>query len=159
MAGDMADLFEQVRRERLVSLGNMLRDTIFKQVLAQCCKVMGKDVLMDAVSLNAIVKELVCLSEQEPYGVRGGTLVVLFNPAPTDRKAPTKIGRFPIDQGTISTFELHLNIQATTAVSGRLKSSLANLVRRMGGRQEQVIIDSKFVLTKKKLYRSASTSN
>ena len=29
------------------------------QVLAQCCKVMGKDVLMDAVSLNAIVKELV----------------------------------------------------------------------------------------------------
>ena len=31
------------------------------------------------------------LSESEPYGVRGGTLVVLFNPAPRTTNPPVKV--------------------------------------------------------------------
>ena len=34
---------------------------------------------------------VVALSESEPYGVRGGSLVVLFAPAPNSKDTPVKV--------------------------------------------------------------------
>ena len=41
--------------------------------------------------LNHILLSVVALSESEPYGVRGGSLVVLFAPAPNSKDTPAKV--------------------------------------------------------------------
>ena len=118
---------------------------------------------------------MVALSESEPYGVRGGSLVVLFAPAPNSKDTPVKvrfsdpfflyflmllwiillspqIGHFPMDPSTVATFELHLTIQvlyhsfssdlkfsqASMAVTTRVRQTLTNIVRKIGGKPTQV---------------------
>jgi len=155
---DMGLVLEQLTREKnVVDLRKMFEGTIFKQVLSRCRQVLESDLVVDSASMNAIFNQLVILSEREPYGVRGGILVVMFSPSP--REPPVKVGSFPLDTGTVSTFELHLVIQVSTAVADRIKLSFSNLVRKMGGRSTQVMIDPKFSLTKKKLYRSSTGSD
>ena len=114
-------------------------------MIGRCKKSLGagKEVIIDASTINAIFSRLarpfsrpiacltiflsvVALSESEPYGVRGGSLVVLFAPNPNSKDTPVKvlfqsvtlyhlqfpqIGHFPMDPSTVATFELHLTIQ------------------------------------------------
>ena len=106
-------------------------------------------------TLNHILNQLVLLAEREPYGVRGGTLVVMFSPPHTSpNTTPIKIGRFPLDPTTVSTFEIHLTLQSTNQV----KLKLANLIRRLQGKTARLVVDKKFTLIKKKLYRSSTSS-
>ena len=106
-------------------------------------------------TLNHILNQLVLLAEREPYGVRGGTLVVMFSPPPTSPNTTSiKIGRFPLDPTTVSTFEIHLTLQSTNQV----KLKLANLIRRLQGKKAKLVVDEKFTLVKKKLYRSSISS-
>ena len=106
-------------------------------------------------TLNQILNQMIILAEREPYGVRGGTLVVMFSPSTTSPSTPpTKIGRFPLDPTTVSTYELHLTLQSTNQV----KLKLANLVRRLQGKKAMLVVDNKFTLVKKKLYRSSTSS-
>lgn len=153
---DMGLVLDQLAEEEILALSKMFEDTLMKQVLSRCQKVLEleSELIIDSALLSVMFNKLVSLSEWEPYGVRGGTLVVMFSPSPAV-EPPVKVGRFPLDPSVVSTFELHLVIQVSTAVSDRIKLSLSNLVRKMGGRQTQVMIDSKFSLTKKKLYRSS----
>jgi len=157
---DWGEVFDQLRRKELQTLGNRLKCTVFKQVIGRCKKSLGagKEVIIDASTINAIFSSVVALSESEPYGVRGGSLVVLFAPAPNSKDTPVKIGHFPMDPSTVATFELHLTIQASMAVTTRVRQTLTNFVRKIGGKPTQVHIDPKFKMIKKKLYRS-STSN
>jgi len=157
---DWGEVFDQLRRKELQTLGNRLKCTVFKQVIGRCKKSLGagKEVIIDASTINAIFSSVVALSESEPYGVRGGSLVVLFAPNPNSKDTPVKIGHFPMDPSTVATFELHLTIQASMAVTTRVCQTLTNFVRKIGGKPTQVHIDPKFKLIKKKLYRS-STSN
>jgi len=157
---DWGEVFDQLRRKELQTLGNRLKCTVFKQVIGRCKKSLGagKEVIIDASTINAIFSSVVALSESEPYGVRGGSLVVLFAPAPNSKDTPVKIGHFPMDPSTVATFELHLTIQASMAVTTRVRQTLTNFVRKIGGKPTQVHIDPKFKIIKKKLYRS-STSN
>jgi len=157
---DWGEVFDRLRRKELQTLGNRLKSTVFKQVIGRCKKSLGggKEVIIDASTINAIFSSVVALSESEPYGVRGGSLVVLFAPAPNSKDTPVKIGHFPMDPSTVATFELHLTIQASMAVTTRVRQTLTNIVRKIGGKPTQVHIDPKFKLIKKKLYRS-STSN
>ena len=106
-------------------------------------------------TMNKIVKQMVVLAEEEPYGVRGGTLVVMFSPPQTSTTYPTlrKIGRFPMDPTMVSTYELHLTLQEACPV--KLKLKLANLFRKLQGKTAKLVVDEKFVLVKKKLYRSS----
>ena len=69
-------------------------------------------------TLNHILNQMVLLAEREPYGVRGGTLVVLFGPPHTTPTSPSlvKIGKFPLDPTMVSTYELHLTLQSTDKV-------------------------------------------
>ena len=106
-------------------------------------------------TLQQILNQMIILAEREPYGVRGGTLVVMFSPSTTSPSTPpTKIGRFPLDPTTVSTYELHLTLQSTNQV----KLKLANLVRRLQGKKVMLVVDNKFTLVKKKLYRSSTSS-
>ena len=84
----------------------------YRQVIGRCKKSLGagKEVVIDASTINAIFSRLdqailqsnciyficillsvVALSESEPYGVRGGSLVVLFAPAPNSKDTPVKV--------------------------------------------------------------------
>lgn len=157
---DWGEVFDQLRKKELQTLGNRLKCSVFKQVIGRCKKSLGagKEVVIDASTINAIFSSVVALSELEPYGVRGGSLVVLFAPAPNSKDTPVKIGHFPMDPSIVTTFELHLTIQASMAVTTRVRQTLTNIVRKIGGKPTQVHIDPKFKIIKKKLYRS-STSN
>jgi len=152
---DWGEVFDQLRRKELQTLGNRLKCNVFKQVMGRC-KSAGKEVVIDASTINAIFSSVVALSESEPYGIRGGSLVVLFAPAPNSEDSPVKIGKFPLDPCTVTTFELYLTIQANTAVGTRVRETLTNFVRKIGGKPTQVHIDPKFKLIKKKLYRSST---
>ena len=156
-------------------------------MIGRCKKSLGagKEVIIDASTINAIFSRLarpfsrpiacltiflsvVALSESEPYGVRGGSLVVLFAPNPNSKDTPVKvlfqsvtlnhlqfsqIGHFPMDPSTVATFELHLTIQvilllpwsvsvtisqASMAVTTRVCQTLTNFVRKIGGKPTQV---------------------
>jgi len=157
---DWGEVFDQLRRKELQTLGNRLKCTVFKQVIGRCKRSLGtgKEVIIDASTINAIFSSVVALSESEPYGIRGGSLVVLFAPTPSSKDTPLKIGHFPMDPSTVTTFELHLTIQASMAVTTRVCQTLTNLVRKIGGKPTQVHIDPKFKLIKKKLYRTSTTN-
>jgi len=152
------DAFEHLEKERLAALMKILTRTLIKQVMSRCSKVLelGPFVAIDlpTPTLDQILTRMVLLAEREPYGVRGGTLVVMFSPPPTTTNpSPIKIGRFPLDPTMVSTYELHLTIQPTNQV----KLKLANLMRRLQGKQAKLVVDDKFSLVKKKLYRSSTS--
>ena len=58
--------------------------------------------------ISRIVSEVVSLSELEPCGVRGGTIVVMFSP----NHQP--VGRIQLDPSTVPTFQLNLTILPLT---------------------------------------------
>lgn len=151
------DAFQHLEKERLAALFKILTRTL-NQVIYRCSKVLelGPQIMMDlpTPTLENILNQMVLLAEREPYGVRGGTLVVMFSPLPAlSNTAPIKIGRFQLDPTTVSTYELHLTLQP----SNQLKLKLANLVRRLQGKAAKLVVDEKFSLVKKKLYRSSTS--
>lgn len=134
-----------------------MRSTLAKQVMVRSSKVLelgpGTSLVLAPATLNTILQQIVILAAPEPSGVRGGTLVVLFEPPhPANRQGPpVKIGRYPMDPGMVSTFELHLTLQ----VGRHIRQRLADLVRRMQGKSVTMQVDHQFLLIKKKLYRSS----
>jgi len=152
------ELFKDLEVERLA--GNMeLLTRNLKQVLVRCSKVLDQGsnttLSLPTTIMNHILNQMVTLAEQEPYGVKGGTLVVMFSPPSTSPTFPTpiKIGRFPLDPTKVSTYELHLTLQENCTVKARL----ANLIRKVQGKAVKVVVSDKFVLVKKKLYRSSTS--
>jgi len=150
------ELFKDFEMERLAGLVKKMTK-FMKQVLTRCSKVLelGSSTILSlsAPTMNTIVKKMVVLAEEEPYGIRGGTLVVMFSPPQTSSTYPTlrKIGRFPMDPTMVSTYELHLTLQESCPV----KLKLVNLFRKLQGKAAKLVVDEKFVLVKKKLYRSS----
>merc|ERR1719427_328436 len=149
------ELFKDLELERLTDLVNIMT-RFMKQVLTRCSKVLelGSSTILSLpfTTMNRIVKQMVVLAEEEPYGVRGGTLVVMFSPPQTSPTYPTiKIGMFPMDPTVVSTYELHLTLKEACPV----KLKLANLFRKLQGKAAKMVVDEKFGLVKKKLYRSS----
>jgi len=152
------ELFRDLEVERIA--GNVeLSKRNLKQVLIRCSKVLdqGSNTTMSlpTTTMNQILTQMVILAEQEPYGVKGGTLVVMFSPPSTSPTFPTpiKIGRFPLDPTKVSTYELHLTFQENCSVKVRL----ANLIRKVQGKAAKLVVAEKFLLEKKKLYRSSTS--
>jgi len=152
------ELFKDLEVERLA--GNMeLLTRNLKQVLVRCSKVLDQGsnttLSLPTTIMNHILNQMGTLAEQEPYGVKGGTLVVMFSPPSASPTFPTpiKIGRFPLDPTKVSTYELHLTLQENCTVKARL----ANLIRKVQGKAVKVVVSDKFVLVKKKLYRSSTS--
>jgi len=147
------DVFQYLQEERLSALLSALTGTLMKQVVRSMAKVMEVgEVSVPPTTSRMLLQEMVRLGEREPYGVRGGTLVVLF----VDRLGHShRIGQFPLDPATISTYELQLALYENT----QIKVKLAKLVRRLSGQPQQLEVDTHFQLRKKKLYRSSSSSS
>jgi len=145
------DNLENLLQERLTKLLNALRSTVFKQVLLRMAKTLEVgEVLLSRNTATQILQEIVYQGEREPYGVRGGILVVLFN----DRFGKVhKMGRFPLDSSTISTYHIHLTLVENT----NFKVVWDNLVRKMIGVEPAILLSNSFTLEKKKLYRSSSS--
>jgi len=148
----MENMFENLEQERLKELLSALSNSLLKQVLRRISKVLEiGEVFLSPIAASKIIKELVYQGEREPYGVRGGTLVVLF----CDRLGKqTKMGKFPLDAYTNSTYEMHLTIHQDT----NIKVKMENLVRKMTGLEPIMMLAPEFKLEKRKLYRSSSSS-
>jgi len=146
---DSEELFDNLQQDRLDELLRALDNTLWKQVVSRFEKVLEVgQVLLTSQTAAKILKELVFQGEREPYGVRGGTLVVLFR----DRLGKeVKMGRFPLDSYTNSTFEMHL----TLVENSNIKVKVSNLLRKVAGLDELVVLDNNFKLEKRKLYRSS----
>jgi len=149
---EMESVFENLEQERFNNLLNALGNTVFKQVLRRMEKILEVgEVLISPATATTILKDLILCGEREPYGVRGGTLVVLFS----DRLGGVhKMGRFPLDSSVTSTYEIKLNL----VEDRNIKVKLENLVRKVTGQAPLVFLGSKFQLEKKKLYRSSTSS-
>lgn len=151
-AEDVHDVFLDLEQERLAQLLTALRSSVFRQVLRRVEKVAERDeVAIPPATTVAILQELVAQGEREICGVRGGTLVVQF----TDRAGKVhKIGRFPLDPYTTSTYQLHLHLRE----NANFKTSVENLVRKMSGHGPLTLISPNYTLEVKKLYRSSTSS-
>jgi len=152
MEGIVEDPFQHLEHHRFQELLSALSNTILKQVLKRMTKVLETgEVLLSPLTASQILKSLVYQGELEPYGVRGGTLVVLFR----DRLGKlVKLGRFPLDKYTNSTYEMHLTLQENT----NFKLKVENLMRRIAGLDPVLVLGSEFKLEKRKLYRSSTCS-
>ena len=148
------DAFKLLEREQLENLTKELQGHFCTKVLPICAKMVHIEhgSLLDLPSdiMKKILVEMVALGEKEPYGVMGGTLVVnCVLETPANITKSTRIGRFPLKPELPSTFELHLTLFPSTQVKHRI----ANLMEKIQGKPCKLVIDQKFILTKKKLYR------
>ena len=101
-------------------------------------------------TLDKILLDMVTLGEEEPYGVMGGTLVAHYVHRNSGKmNKSTRIGLFSLKPDITSTFELQLTLYPSTDV----KHKIANLIEKIQGKSNKLVIDQKFMLSKKKLYR------
>ena len=148
------DAFKLLEREQLENLTKELQGHFCTKVLPICAKMVHIEhgSLLDLPSdiMKKILVEMVALGEKEPYGVMGGTLVVnCVLETPANITKSTRIGRFPLKPELPSTFELHLTLFPSTQVKHRI----ANLMEKIQGKPEKIVIDQKYILSKMKLYR------
>ena len=151
--------FKILEQERLLK-----HKKVLKRTCPLCMKVLNFDngslLELPSDTLNNILEDMVNFGEHEPYGVMGGTLIVNFSKTEyvmdsSDNSNTclsfTKMGRFPLNPDITSTFELHLTLYP----SNHVKNKVANLKRKFLGKPPVTVVDQKFNLTKKKLYRSS----
>lgn len=123
-------------------------------------------------TLTEAVHDILHLSEEEPYGVRGATIILKMadasvsfggkfknpdaaggavTPAGATTKEETTLGVIAVDTSTVSTFNLTLVLKEER----RWDLSLKNWFKGQftGGKREQ-LISSEFTVRKEKLYRN-----
>lgn len=144
-------IMEVVMQERLNTLMAALSVTVMKEVKTLVKRATGAEEVVLPNNTNDILREAIELGEQEPYGVRGGALVVTFTDADGQKM---DVGRVPLDPcpGTVQTYELELDLFQ----NNNIKMWVLNIGRRIRGRAVHVVIDNHFHLSKTKLYRSSS---
>ena len=148
------DAFKLSEQDQLQNLTQSLTQHFLSKVLPLCVKVLDLELgsLLDIPgdALQQILWEIVFQGEKEPYGVKGGTLVVNFetDSSNSDNKI-MRIGRFPLRPDITSSSELHLTMHPSTLV----RHKMANWLEKFQRKPQRIVIDKNFVLTKKKLYR------
>jgi len=149
----LENAFLHLEKEKLAALMEILTRTL-NQVLLRCSKVLELQnttcLDLPKKTLDEILTKIILLAEREPYGVRGGTLVVLFSFSPG--QPSVKIGRFQLDPSKVSTYELHLTLHCLD----HMKLKFKNLLRKLQGKPQKLVVDDDFSLVKKKLYRSST---
>ena len=155
---DMSNLFKMMEEERVSKLRRSLRKLFKSKVIPLCSKNLNLDtgsvMEIQEESLDDIINDMIDLGEQEPYGVNGGTLCLHFGSSLDDLantpSTENRVGKFQVSQANVSTYELHLTLVPSTL----LKHKVANLVRRFQAKPPVMVVDTKYKLDKKKLYRS-----
>jgi len=99
-------------------------------------------------TLQNAVSEILRLSEDEPYGIRGALILLkLKNP----KGAENFLGSIAMDESTVSTFKLVLVLQEETKLSASISNWFGQLT---GSGSPKHLISSQYFLSKLKLYRS-----
>ena len=150
----MDDAFKQLHQEQLEKLTKLLEGFFYTKVFPLFMKFVqlehGSLLQLPCETSDKILVDMVTLGEEEPYGVMGGTLVLHYvyqNSGKINKS--TRIGLFSFKPDITSTFELHLTLYPSTDV----KHKIANLIEKIQGKSNKLVIDQKFMLSKKKLYR------
>ena len=147
--------FRLVQEERAEKLRARLRGFLRAAVLPLVAASLGLDagsvVEVPEEALEEITAAMVQLGEQEPYGIDGGTLLVHWgSEADCEAQQLRGVARAAVSPRHTPTHELHL----TLLPSARVQHRVANLVRRFQAKPPVLVTDTRFKLTKKKLYRS-----
>lgn len=144
---------EQRKRDlvaaRLAGLVAELADTVMGEMRRLVAKAADtSEVDFSPASAEVLMREAVRLGELEPYGVRGGVVVITF----TNWEGETRrLGRIPLDQDTIETYELEIEVFESRETA----TWLGNAFRKVWGQAQVTSMDTKFQLTKRKLYGSS----
>lgn len=150
---DMEQVKRNLLEERLAQLVAELADTVMdelRRLVAEATE--ASQVEFSQSSAEVLMKEVVRLGESEPYGVRGGVVVITF----TNWEGQTRrLGRIRLDEDTIETYELEVEVFESKEAAVRL----GNALRRVWGQAKVTTMDTKFQLTKRKLYGSKAVKN
>ncbi len=113
-------------------------------------------------TLSDAVHRILRLSESEPYGVRGATIILKLVESKKSQAAvkdrERSIGVVAVDAATVSTFHLHLTLREEPKT---FALALRNWIGQMFSPQFQQVrmISPNFSLRKEPLYRSSSGSS
>lgn len=110
--------------------------------------------------LSMAINDILRLSEDEPYGIRGATVILKLGTLPSsarwidNSKVENKertLGIIALDQAAVSTFEVTLVLFEEKHFAVSLKNWLKATIAR--GSAQVSVISPKYLITKKKLYR------
>lgn len=157
-----------------MELHEMLTDRLYEQVdsLLRCssyfCHPTDFVQRLLRATLSDAVHHILRLSEDEPYGVRGATIVVRIKDADvgdggnkgsgggsSGAGGVHTVGNIAVDKDTVSTFRLILVLEEQK----RLGVSIKNWLHLLTGSRPDRVIGPRFTLRKEKLYRSESGSS
>jgi len=151
-----------------MELHEMLTDRLYEQVdsLLRCssyfCQPTEFTQRLLRATLSDAVHQILHLSEEEPYGVRGATIIVAIKHADNDdgkngdaNGGVHTVGNIAVDKDTVSTFKLILVLEEQK----RLGVSIKNWMQLLTGSRPDHVIGPRFTLRKEKLYRSESGSS
>ena len=102
--------------------------------------------------IQRLAKDIVYLSQSEPYGLRG---CVLFVNLQSEENESERLGRIECNSHVVSTFEVHV----TLVEDVKRWCTLKDLVFRglFSCKKEELYLSTEFKLAKKKLYRRNSS--
>ena len=110
-------------------------------MLSLLSRLLGGEVEVAEGLMVRMVDRLVTLSEREPCGLRGGSLVILFSPH-------SPLLTLQLDPNTVPTFQMTLILRPATD----LRTRIVNFVRKLRGKPSKIILDNNFSAQTKKFY-------
>jgi len=149
---DMEQVKRNLLEERLAGLVAELADTVMdelRRLVAEATE--ASQVEFSQSSAEVLMREAVRLGESEPYGVRGGVIIITFTNGEGQRR---RLGRIPLDQDTMETYELEVEVFESREAG----VWLGNALRKVWGQAKVTTLDTKFQLTKRKLYGAVKNS-
>lgn len=106
----------------------------------------------DTNPLTGAVDDILKLSENEPYGIKGACVLIKIKSLKHDE---FNLGTVPMDHSTICTFKIVLTLKETSKMSLSIKNWIGFVVK---GEKPVHLIGSQYEVKKMKLYRICQTS-
>lgn len=106
-------------------------------------------------TLTEAVHDILHMSEDEPYGVRGATVILKMREQTNGRESERSLGVIAVDNNMVSTFRLTLILKEEKRLGVALKNWL---VEQFTGGKKELVISGQYEVRKEQLYRSSSGS-
>lgn len=104
-----------------------------------------------------IADQVLTASDFEPCGLRGCLIYIhLQDKNKSSGEEPRRVGVVKCDPNTVATFEIHLTLYQDSANWWSLRHLIPNKLLQTLGKRTSLVVSSRFLLHKKKLYRSGS---
>ncbi|TRY70939.1 hypothetical protein TCAL_05934 [Tigriopus californicus] len=106
-------------------------------------------------TLTEAVHDILHMSEDEPYGVRGATVILKMREQTNGRESERSLGVIAVDNNMVSTFRLTLILKEEKRLGVTFKNWL---VEQFTGGKKELVISGQYEVRKEQLYRSSSGS-